>query len=149
MTLGVESLGVLALGELESSLDTTAPVLTSPTGAKTGSTTASGTVTSDEAGIVRRYTSTSLTSPSIADHKSGSGAVAFLGQAMTAGIQAMAGITGLTASTTYYNHYLGSDAAPNDSAQVVSASFTTDAAGGAGLRSPIYGAMKGRFRGVI
>ncbi len=107
--------------------DITAPTLTSPTGDQTGQTTATGNVTTNEAtGTVYRYTSTSATPPSVANHKTGSGAVASANQAVVAtGLQTMAGITGLTASTSYYNHYLHTDAASNDSTQVTSAQYTT------------------------
>ncbi len=113
--------------------DTEAPVLSSPTGTKTGSTTATGNVTSanDANGTVYRYTSTSGTAPSIAHHKDGTGASAFASQTVTAtGLQTFSAITGLDPSTTYYNHFLHTDAASNDSLQVVSTSFTTDAASG-------------------
>ncbi|MCP5016287.1 MAG: hypothetical protein GY938_13600 [Ketobacter sp.] len=107
--------------------DITAPTLTSPTGDQTGQTTATGNVTTNEAtGTVYRYTSTSATPPSVANHKTGSGSVASANQTVTVtGLQTMAGITGLTASTSYYNHYLHTDAASNDSTQVTSAQFTT------------------------
>ncbi len=110
--------------------DITAPTLTSPTGTQTGQTTATGNVTTNEdTGTVYRYTSTSATPPSIANHKTGSGSVASANQAVTAtGLQTMTGITGLTASTSYYNHYLHTDAAANNSTQATSAQFTTAAA---------------------
>ncbi len=127
--------------------DTTAPVLTNPTGVKTGSTTATGTVDTDEAnGTTYRYTSQSATPPSVADHKTGSGADAFQSLTVSAtGTIPFTGITGLTASTTYYNHYLHTDAAANDSTQVTSASFTTDAAGitGTGIFSAAAASLAG------
>lgn len=104
--------------------DTTAPTLTSPTGASTGSTTGSGTVSTNEAnGTLYRLASTNATE-SAATVKA-----AALSQAVSAtGTQSVT-FTGLTASTTYYAHYVHTDLAGNDSARVSSASFTTAAAG--------------------
>lgn len=104
--------------------DTTAPTLTSPTGASTGSTTASGTVSTNEAnGTLYRLASTNSTE-SVATVKA-----AALTQAVTATGSQSVTFTGLTASTTYYAHYVHADAAGNDSAISSSASFTTGAAG--------------------
>jgi hypothetical protein len=53
-------------------------------------------------------------------------------QAVTGtGVQSVS-FSGLTASTSYYAHYVHTDAADNDSARVSSAQFTTDAASGGG-----------------
>jgi len=115
--------------------DTTAPTLTSPTGTETGTTTADGTVSTDEAnGTLDAVVTTSATTPSAAqiqageDH-TGSAAVATdLNNTVSAtGSQAVS-FTGLTSSTTYYVHYVHEDAAANVSTAVSSASFTTDAA---------------------
>lgn len=104
--------------------DITPPTLTSPTGTSTGSTTASGTVTTDEAnGTLYRLASTNATE-SVTTVKT-----AALTQAVTAtGSQAVT-FTGLSPSTTYYAHYVHTDAANNDSARVSSSSFTTGAGG--------------------
>lgn len=120
--------------------DTTAPTLTSPTGTKTGSTTASGTVSTDEAnGTLRALAiKASATAPSVAQVKvgtDGSGVAAdYVGSTtVTAtGVQNFSA-TGLAASTAYKWYYQQTDAAatPNDSTVSASASFTTDAAGGA------------------
>jgi hypothetical protein len=104
--------------------DTTAPTLTSPTGTKTGSTTASGTVSTDEAnGTLYRYASTNATE-SAATVK----AAALTTTVTATGSQAVT-FTGLTPNTTYYAHYVHTDAAANDSTRVSSASFTTDPSG--------------------
>lgn len=101
--------------------DTTPPTLTSPTGAATGSTTASGSVSTNEAnGTLYRVTTVNATE-SAATVKGGAS------QSVTAtGVQNM-GATGLSPGTTYRHHYLHRDAAGNDSAVVSSAPFTTTA----------------------
>lgn len=103
--------------------DTTAPTLTSPTGTKTGQTTASGTVSTNEAnGTLYRLASTNAT------ETAATVIAAALSQAVSAtGVQNVS-FTGLTAATTYYAHYVHRDAASNDSSVASSASFTTDAA---------------------
>ena len=103
-----------------SSGDTTAPTLTTATGTATGSTTATGTVTTDEAnGTLYRLASTNAT------ETAATVVAAALSQSVTTtGSQAVS-FTGLTASTTYYAHYVHDDAASNRSARVSSSSFTT------------------------
>jgi hypothetical protein len=107
--------------------DTTAPILTLPTGTTTGATTASGTVTTDEAnGTLYAVVTTSATPPSAVDIRAGTGATYSTSQAVSAtGVQNVAA-TGLTAETTYYWHFLHDDAAANASNIVTSASFTTN-----------------------
>jgi hypothetical protein len=102
--------------------DTTAPVLTSPTGTATGASTASGTVVTDEAnGTLYRLASTNAT------ETAATVIAAALTQTVTAtGSQAVS-FTGLTSSTTYYAHYVHRDASGNDSTRVSSSSFTTTA----------------------
>lgn len=103
------------------------PSLTSPTGTKTGETTATGAVTCDVVGAdIWAYVSTSSSPPSVVDHKAGTGAVAtdFVDVSVI-GVNAFT-FTGLTQNTTYYVHYLANDGS-FDSDQVTSASFTTDA----------------------
>lgn len=103
--------------------DTTAPTLTSPTGTQTGSTTASGTVSTDEANGTLYYLASTNATETAATVKAASS------QTVTAtGSQAVS-LTGLTASTTYYLHYCHRDAAGNDSTVANSTSFTTAAAG--------------------
>lgn len=107
--------------------DTTAPVLSSPLGAQTGSTTASGGVTTNEAnGTLYRYASTNATETAATVKAANLTSVV-----STNGAQVVA-FTGLTASTLYYAHYVHRDAAGNDSAVSSSASFTTAAAAAAG-----------------
>ncbi len=103
--------------------DTTPPTLTSPTGTQTGSTTATGTVSTNEAnGTLYRLASTNATEL-VATVKA-----AALTQSVTATGTQSVSFTGLTPSTTYYAHYVHTDAAGNDSTRVSSASFTTAAA---------------------
>ena len=104
-----------------SASDTTAPVLSSPTGTKTGSTTASGSVSTDEANGTLYYLASGNATETAATIKTGSS------QAVTAtGVQNVS-FTGLTPSTLYYAHYVHDDAASNESNAQSSASFTTDA----------------------
>lgn len=106
-------------------VDTTAPVLSSPTGAAISPTTASASVSTDEgAGTVWCLTDTNATATATAIKSSGTS------QAVTTtGVQTFPARTGLTAATTYYNHFVQDDAAgtPNTSTVVNSASFTTPA----------------------
>lgn len=118
--------------------DVTAPTLSSPTAASTGSTTGSGSVSTDEGnGTLYFVVTTSSSAPSAAqvqagqDH-TGSTAVDSGSQAVSGtGSQSITGgFSGLTASTAYYAHYQHRDAASNDSTVASSSSFTTDAEGG-------------------
>lgn len=102
--------------------DTTAPILSSPTGSSTGSTTADGTVTTDE-GNGTLYYYASQNSSELASTIKASGSSQSVS---TSGVQNVS-FTGLTASTTYYAHYVQDDAATNESNVVSSTSFTTDA----------------------
>jgi DUF971 family protein len=102
--------------------DTTAPTLTSPTGTKTGTTTASGTVSTNEANGTLYFLASTSATVTAAAVKAGSS------QAVSAtGVQNVA-FSGLTAGAQYYAHYLQADAAGNESAVVTSSAFTTDAA---------------------
>lgn len=100
--------------------DATAPVLSSPTGTATGSTTASGTVSTDEGnGTLYFYASTNASETAATIKASGSS------QAVSGtGSQAVS-FTGLTGSTTYYAHYVQDDASSNESNVVSSSSFKT------------------------
>lgn len=104
--------------------DTTAPVLTSPTGTATGQTTASGTVSTDEANGTLYWLASTNSSESAATVKGGSS------QAVTATGGQSVSVTGLTAATGYYLHYVHRDAAGNDSTVASSSLFTTDAVPG-------------------
>lgn len=101
--------------------DTTAPTLTSPTGTQTGSTTASGTVTTDEGNGTLYFLASTNSTETAATVKAASS------QAVSATGSQSVSFTGLTASMTYYAHYCHTDAAANDSTVANSASFTTAA----------------------
>ena len=112
--------------------DTTAPVLTLPTGAKNGSTgaTSLGVTTDEGNGTLYWGIYPTASTPSAADIVAGTGATVNGSQAVsTTGVQAVADQTGLTASTAYKAHYVHDDAATNRSNVATSAEFTTDAAG--------------------
>lgn len=127
--LGYGGLGMTQRRFTPTPPDTTAPTLTSPFGAAAGATTANLSVSSNEGnGTLYWYVSASATPPTAANLKSGSGAVNAGNKAVTGSGAQTASATGLTASTTYYTHFLHRDAAGNDSAIATSASFTTSAA---------------------
>lgn len=101
--------------------DTTAPSLISPSATATGATTASGSVTTNEGNGTLYWLASANASELVATVKAGSS------QAVTAiGAQPVT-VTGLTATTPYYLHFVHTDAAANDSAVASSAQFTTDA----------------------
>ena len=111
--------------------DSTAPVLTSPTGTATGATTATVGATTDEGnGTLYAVVTTSATQPSVAQIKAGqthTGAAAPWGGSVvvtSTGAKTL-NATGLTASTGYYAHLVHADAANNNSNRVSSALFTT------------------------
>lgn len=118
---------------VSSGADTTPPVLSSPTGSATGTTTASVGATTDEGnGTLYVVVTTSATQPSVAQIKAGqthTGSAAPYGssQAVSSTGAKTFSATGLTAATTYYAHLVHADAAANDSNRVTSASFTTSA----------------------
>lgn len=119
--------GIVALWHLDGDLldsatpasDTTAPVLTSPTGTATGTTTATANVTTDE-GNGTLYCLVSTNATETAATVKASGATL----AITSSGSKSFSITGLTTSTTYYAHFVHRDAAGNDSAVANSAGFT-------------------------
>lgn len=103
--------------------DNTAPVLTSPTGTQTGQTTADGTVSTDEAnGDLYFYYSTNAS-------ESEGTVLGGQSQAVSSTGQQNISLSGLTAGTTYYLHYVHQDAAGNNSNVASSTSFTTQASG--------------------
>ena len=114
------------------------PTLTSPTGTQTGSSTASGTVSTDTgAGTLYYYASINATETVATIKASGAS------QAVSATGSQSVSFTGLSASTTYYAHYVH-NAAGGDSAASNSASFTTTAGGstsrnGAGVARFAFG----------
>ena len=111
--------------QIQSAADVTPPTLTSPTGTATGATTASGSVSTDDAGgTLFRLASTNATETAAAV------IAANQTQAVTGtGVQSVT-FTGLSPSTVYYAHYVHRDAANNASARVSSSSFTTSASTG-------------------
>lgn len=115
-------------------IDTTPPTLSSPTGTQTGSTTATVGVTTNEAnGTLHTFISTSSTPPSAANLKAGTGAVGTSADQTISSTGAKSvSVTGLTAATAYYAHFLHEDAAGNNSSIATSAQFTT-AAGSSSL----------------
>jgi len=109
-----------ALNTFTASVDTTAPVLTNPTGTTTGSTTASGSVDTDEGNGTLYYLATTNASELSATIKSGES------QAVTATGPQNVTISGLIPETTYYFHYVHDDNSSNESNIVSSSSFITD-----------------------
>lgn len=109
--------------------DTTAPTLTSPTGSPTSTTTATVGVTTDEAnGTLYSVVTTSATQPSVAQIKAGqnhlSAAATWSGnQAVSSTGAKTFSVTGLTAGTTYYAHFVHTDAATNNSSVSSSTGF--------------------------
>lgn len=124
---------VMTFALKEAATDTTAPVLSSPTGSATSYSTATVGATTDEAnGTMYAVVTTSATQPSVAQIKAGQdhtgSAAAFAGSQTVSSTGAKTfSATGLTASTVYYAHMVHTDAAANDSNRVTSASFTTSA----------------------
>lgn len=103
-----------------------APILSAPAATQTGSTTASGTVSTDQGnGMLYTLFSTGSTATA-ADVKAGQV------QGVTAAGAQNVNVAGLTASTTYYPHYLHRNNFSLESAVVTGASFTTAAASGGG-----------------
>lgn len=99
----------------------TAPTLTSPTASATSPTTSTGSVSTDQAnGTLYWLTNTSSTATATAVKAGSSQSVTTTGAQTTTS-------SSLTASTTYYTHFLHRNAGGLDSAVVTSASFTTPA----------------------
>ncbi|MBB4857021.1 hypothetical protein HNO88_000318 [Novosphingobium chloroacetimidivorans] len=116
--------------------DTTAPTLSNATGTQTGQTTATVGVTTNEGnGSLYWYLSTSNTPPTVANLKNGSGSVLSGIQSVSATGAQTVNITGLTAATQYYTHWLHRDAALNDSAILTGPGFVTAAASGSAMRT--------------
>lgn len=98
--------------------DVTAPVLSSPTATTTGTTTASGTVSTDEGnGTLYWYVSANASESSATIQTGSSQAVS------GTGVQNVS-VTGQTAGTTRRIHYVHVDAATNESNVVSSSTFT-------------------------
>lgn len=104
--------------------DVTAPTLTSPTGASTGTASGTGTVSTNE-NTGTLYYLASINSTETVSTVKANGAT----QAITTTGTKTVNVSGLTASTTYYMHYVHRDGSGNDSVCVSSAAFTTSAPG--------------------
>ena len=115
--VGVGLLGAYVPGEVVPPAP--APVLSLPTGTNTGPYSAIGSVVTDTAGGTLHYlTNTSPTATSASVKTAGTQPVTLVGQQDIA-------ITGLSADTTYYNHYLHSKDG-EDSAVVSSPAWETE-----------------------
>lgn len=114
--------------------DTTAPILSLPTGVQTSPTTATIGATTDEgAGLLYWVVTTSATTPTASQIETGqsnSGTAAAASGTVTVGSAGAktANATGLSPSTAYYAHLVQTDLALNTSNVVSSAQFTTAAA---------------------
>jgi hypothetical protein len=103
--------------------DSTPPTLTSPTASSTGTTTGSGSVTTNEGNGTLYYLASTNATETATTVKTGATL------AITSTGSKPVTVSGLTAATTYYLHFLHRDAAGNDSSVANSASFTTSASG--------------------
>jgi hypothetical protein len=123
--------------------DTTAPTLSSVTDVKTGQTTATIGVDTNEGNGTLYWAVSTNTTRSIAQIKAGTGCAQFSSVAVSSTGTKTVNVTGLTANTTYYAHFTQTDAANNDATAVNGDGFTTDSAGGGGdvtapvLSSPV------------
>lgn len=124
-------------------VDTTAPVLTSPTGTTLSATTASGSVTTDEGNGTLYFLASTNATETAATVKAGGPRSGTLAISST-GVKNI-NVTGLTAATLYYLHYVHRDAAGNDSARVSSSSFTTSSAD---VTAPTLSAASGTQTGA-
>lgn len=103
-----------------------APVISSPTASATGPNTGTGGFSTDTtSGTGYYYISTSATPPSATDLKAGTGAVDSGNSTITASPHTF-NFSGLSASTSYYAHYI-QNTTGGDSNIVSSAQFTTNA----------------------
>lgn len=109
--------------DLLASVDVTAPTLTGATATATSSTTASGAVTTNEANGTLYWLASANSTETAATVK------AAQSQAVSVTGEQTVSASGLTASTTYYMHFVHRDAADNDSTVASTASFATPAAG--------------------
>lgn len=101
--------------------DAVPPTLTSATATATGATTATGSVTTDEANGTLYFLASGNATESAATIK------AALSQAVTEAGEQSVSLSALDAGTTYYVHFAHVDAASNESNVVSTASFTTGA----------------------
>ena len=100
--------------------DTTAPVLSSPTATQTGQATADASVSTDEDNG-NLFWLTTDTATELAEDVISLGESQAVG---STGVQTVA-VTGLTAGSPYYTHFVHRDAVGNNSTRVSSAQFTT------------------------
>lgn len=121
--------------DLYAALDVTAPTLSSPSGTKTGTTTGTLAVTTNESyGTLYAVATTSSTPPSAAQviagqTNTGSAAPYSGSQSVSSTGQKTFNATGLAGGTTYYAYFVHRDAAtptPNTSSVASASSFTTD-----------------------
>lgn len=118
----------------EAAADVTAPILSSPDFVAADHNSGTASVTTDEAnGTLYTVVTTSATSPSVAQVKAGQdhtgSAAAFDGsQAVSATGNQNVSVTGLSPSTTYYPHFVHTDAATNDSTVATDATGDTTSA---------------------
>lgn len=137
---------------LFTTLDETAPVLSSASGSATGITTADIVVTTNEAdGTIYWVVTTSATTPSVSqiqagnDH-TGSAAVDSGNASVGSTGEKTGSVTGLTAATTYYGYWVHEDAAGNQSSIAATGSFITDSVTAPVLSSPtdvVFGSTLG------
>lgn len=143
---GNNAFGEYAFGEQAGAIappvgDTTAPTLTAASGTSTGPTTASGSVTTNEAGgTLFGITTTAATATKKAVQAGGWKTVT------AAGAQNFA-FTGLPSSTALYPHYVHVDAFGNVSEVASGSSFTTAAAPGMIAASKVSAARRVVFGG--
>lgn len=144
----VNSVGASAASDTKSATptgDVTEPVLSTPTDAASGSTGATGSVSTNEAGgTLHVVATTSATSPSAAQVKAGqnhlgAAAASAKSQAVTATGAQTVNLTGLTASTGYWLHFMQEDAQGNPSSVASGDGFTTAAAGFSGQSTNFNG----------
>lgn len=109
------------VGVAVTEVDVTPPALTLATGAKSGTTTATGSVTTNEAGTLYK-----LASQNAVESDTTIIAAAQSSVVSGAGVQNVT-FSGLTPETQYYNHFVEVDSSNNVSNVVHSAPYTTDA----------------------
>ncbi len=103
--------------------DSTPPVLSSPTGVATSDVAANGTVSTNEGNGTLFYIASTNAVETVATVK------AAASQAVSSsGVQSVS-VTGLTATTNYFFHFVHTDSSSNDSTVSTSAQFTTQAPG--------------------
>jgi hypothetical protein len=132
-----------------STVDSTAPVLSFATGSASFSSSASGSVSTTEAGGTLYWLANTSTTATGAEVKAGSS------QGVSASGTQLVTATGLTANTSGYRiHFLHRDAAGNDSAVLSTTTFATPAAQAAGgfdfhtAPGMIFGDMAGGLTGL-